>query len=328
MLAAAKMISGGHAPNPTRVIRSSRRRSLRINMLLLVVLFHTQAITAPLPEDTQRARVERVESRVRQINTGQFDQFEIHGFKRFNAADKGKLKHWVKTGVNATRDTLGVYPSRLIFHLVPKKSNQPVPWAYTRRDKPQRIYLHVDSRFQQEKFIRDWTIYHEISHLALPYLGGNYAWLAEGFASFMQYQIMANAGILEGSLEQNYQNKIAPHLKWFNSDLTPASIARRLMSQKQYPAAYWGSAYFFILADKILAEKHHTRLSKLISQYQFCCNERYASAGQVMNDLDGLLGAPVFTELLASFENSPARQLYPQAFSSNVTPTESVDALP
>jgi hypothetical protein len=298
-------------------------------LLLLLGAFLSQpSLGASSSHDTQAARFERVESRIKRINAGEFDKFEIHGFKRFSAPDKAKLTQWVKVGVNATRDTLGVYPSRLIFHLVPKKSNQPVPWAYTRRDNPQRIYLHVDSRFQQEKFIRDWTIYHEISHLALPYLGGNYAWLAEGFASFMQFQVMENAEILEGSLEQKYQNKIAPHLKWFNSDLPPASIAKRLMSQKHYPAAYWGSAYFFILADKALSEKHHTRLSKLISQYQLCCNEQYASAEQVMNDLDGLLGAPVFTELLASFENLPARQLYPLAFSSNVPPTESVKALP
>ncbi|WP_254700728.1 hypothetical protein [Paraglaciecola mesophila] len=266
--------------------------------------------------DNQAARVHKVESRIKRINAGEFDQFEIHGFKRFSAPDKAKLTQWVKVGVNATRDTLGVYPSRLIFHLVPKKSNQPVPWAYTRRDNPQRIYLHVDSRFGQDKFINDWTIYHEISHLAIPYLGARYAWLAEGFASFMQYQVMAKAGLLAGTIEQNYAKKIAPHLKWFNSDLSPASIARRLMSNKQYPAAYWGSAYFFILADNILQEQHDTRLTTLISQYQFCCNDPHASAEQLMSDLDGLLGASVFTPLLKSFESSAARQLYPEDFPS------------
>lgn len=284
-------------------------------LLLLLCAFLSQpSLGASSSLDTQAARVERVESRIKRINAGEFDQFEIHGFKRFSAPDKAKLTQWVKVGVNATRDTLGVYPSRLIFHLVPKKSNQPVPWAYTRRDNPQRIYLHVDSRFQQDKFINDWTIYHEISHLAIPYLGSRYAWLAEGFASFMQYQVMAKAGILAGTTEQNYTKKIAPHLKWFNSDLPPASIARRLMSNKQYPAAYWGSAYFFILADNFLQEQHNTRLTTLISQYQFCCNEPHAGAEQLMSDLDGLLGASVFTPLLESFESSPARQLYPEDF--------------
>lgn len=298
-----------------RSCKSKSRRKIALShfsaLMILSGAFASQpTFGASLSQDTQAARAHRVESRIKRINAGEFDQFEVHGFKRFSAADKAKLTQWIKVGVNATRDTLGVYPSRLIFHLVPKKSNQPVPWAYTRRDNPQRIYLHVDSRFGQDKFINDWTIYHEISHLAIPYLGTKYAWLAEGFASFMQYQVMAKADILAGTTEQNYTKKIAPHLKWFNSDLPPASIARRLMSNKQYPAAYWGSAYFFILADNILQEQHDTRLITLISQYQFCCNEPHASAEQLMSDLDGLLGAPVFTPLLASFESSPARQLY------------------
>ncbi|WP_233269105.1 hypothetical protein [Paraglaciecola sp. L1A13] len=283
-------------------------------LLALLIFFNLSLYAEPVFLDNQEVRAQRVESRIKKINAGEFDQFEIHGFKRFSPADKDKLKQWIKVGVNATRDTLGVYPSRLIFHLVPKKSNQPVPWAYTRRDTPQRIYLHVDSRFQQEKFINDWTIYHEISHLAIPYLGGDYAWLAEGFASFMQYQVMANAKVLTGTIDENYKKKITPHLKWFKSDLPPATIARRLMSKRQYPSAYWGSAYFFVLADNILTNQHQTSLTKLISQYQLCCNTPHTDVNQLMSDLDVLLGEPVFSQLLARFETQAARLIYPNEF--------------
>ena len=264
--------------------------------------------------DSVESRSLHVANTIEQINQGKFDQFEIHGLSRFDDEKKEVLKQWVKIGVNATRNALGVYPSRLIFHLVPKKSNQPVPWAYTRRDNPQRIYLHVDSRFPLQKFIDDWTIYHEISHLAIPYLGEKYAWLAEGFASFMQYQVMGKAGILDGTPEQHYRKKIAPHLKWFKSDLPPAAIARRLMNQKQYPAAYWGSAYFFILADNALSSQHNTSLARLISQYQLCCHARHGDVNQLMNDLDTLLGGSVMTKLLSEFEHQPAREIYPIEF--------------
>ena len=299
----------------TNCTRSASHKSVSrysYGCLSVLFLFFNLSLGAePVYLDNQALRIQRVEDRIKKINSGEFDQFEIHGFKRFSPADKDKLKHWVKVGVNATRDTLGVYPSRLIFHLVPKKSNQPVPWAYTRRDNPQRIYLHVDSRFQQDKFNQDWTIYHEISHLAIPYLGGDYAWFAEGFASFMQYQVMENAGVLSGTIDENYQKKIAPHLKWFKSDLPPAAIARRLMSQKQYPSAYWGSAYFFVVANNILTNKHQTSLTKLIRQYQLCCNAPHGDVAQLMSDLDILLGEPVFSKLLTRFETQAARTIYP-----------------
>ncbi|WP_232787695.1 hypothetical protein [Paraglaciecola sp. MB-3u-78] len=115
------------------------------------------------------------------------------------------LQSWLTLGVNATRATLGIYPTPLSLHLYQKKSNQPVPWAYTRRGGKGSVHFHVDTRFGLTKFIDDWTLYHELAHMALPYLGPEYRWLSEDFASFMQYQIMLQAGVLKGDLSEHYR---------------------------------------------------------------------------------------------------------------------------
>lgn len=252
---------------------------------------------------------------INDINQGKYDPFKVHGLSAFSAAQKTLIRQWISHGVNASRDTLGVYPQTLEFFVYEKKANQPVPWAHTRRGITESIHLYIDKRFPVDKFINDWTLYHEISHLALPFLGEHYAWLSEGFASFMQYQIMAKADILPGPLPLSYQHKIAPHLKWFASDLSPADIARRLMQQNNYPAAYWGGAWFFVLADRQLRTRHHISLTSLIAQYQLCCRHTDSSAAQLMASLDSLIDEPLFSQLLYNYEHQAAREIYPGDFS-------------
>ncbi|MDU0354720.1 hypothetical protein RS130_13060 [Paraglaciecola aquimarina] len=235
-------------------------------------------------------------------------------YRILSKVKKSLLTEWVTKGVNATRATLGVYPNTLNFYLYPKKAKQPVPWAHTRRDEHESVHLYVDSRFPLDKFIKDWTIYHEIAHLAIPYLGSKYSWLSEGFASFMQYQIMHQAGILAGSLHSNYHQKISPHLRWFNSELTAASIAQRLMKNEQYPAAYWGSAYFFVLADKQLRQAHQVNLVELISHYQDCCRQNDNNVHDLMQSLDNMLETKILANLLQQYENAAAKTLYPEHF--------------
>jgi hypothetical protein len=242
------------------------------------------------------------------------DQFKVNGLSAFKNEQATMLKSWLTQGVNATRDTLGVYPIPLALHLYPRKSNQPVPWAYTRRDGDGSVHLHVDVRFELTKFVDDWTIYHELAHMALPYLGDKYRWFSEGFASFMQYQIMAQAGLLKGTLDENYHIKISPHLRWFNSNLTAASIATRLMDNQQYPAAYWGGSYFFVIANRLLVERHDTTLTELLTYYQDCCRISDNDLADVVTSLDDILGEKLFSSLLNRYENAPAHELYPENF--------------
>lgn len=242
------------------------------------------------------------------------NQFSVHGLSAFKSEKSIMLESWLTTGVNATRATLGIYPTPLSLHIFAKKSNQPVPWAHTVRDGRGTIHFYVDTRFPLNKFINDWTIYHELAHMALPYLGSEYRWFSEGFASFMQYQIMADMGILEGSLTSSYEKKIAPHLRWFNSNLPAAEVAKRRLEKRDYPAGYWGGAYFFVLAEQQLKTKKNMSLASLIAIYQDCCRAADNNINELVKSLDNLIGEPLFATLLKQYETAPAKILYPEYF--------------
>lgn len=237
--------------------------------------------------------------------------YVVKGAEQFIPEQQQKLTKWLDYGVTQTAKVLGDYPFTMELHLNPRQSRQPVPWANTWRAGVQSVHLYVDSRFSLQHFINDWTLYHELSHLALPYLGDRHAWFAEGFASFMQYQIMQQAGLLQSAPVQLYRDKLAPHLRWYNSDYTVTEVASRLLRQAKYPAAYWGSAWFFVMADEQLMQKKGMKLTALISRYQHCCRLQDNTLQEVLISLDTLSDTDLFTQLYQQFTQTPARDVIP-----------------
>ena len=86
------------------------------------------------------------------------------------------------------------------------------------------------------------------------------------------------------------------------------------MDNQQYPAAWWGGAYFFVSAEQLLVQKHNTTLTELISHYQECCRANDNNLAEVIASLDDILNDPLFSHLLKRYESAPARDLYPENF--------------
>ena len=115
----------------------------------------------------------------------------------FAKEEKTMVELWVNKVHDATTKLLGPYPFDIHYHIYERaNSREPVPWANTWRYPEQSIHFYIDPEYKYESFIEDWTAPHEISHLSLPYIGERNSWFAEGYASFMQYQVMKTMGIL------------------------------------------------------------------------------------------------------------------------------------
>ena len=236
-------------------------------------------------------------------------RYRVHGLEAFDRGEQERLVRWLHHAVEATRNTLGPYPFDVDLYLYRRPANEPVPHAHTWRGGGQSVHFYVDPGHPLPRFIEDWTAYHEIAHLALPYLGERQAWFAEGFASYLQYQIMADAGLLQETPLARYRRLLRPHLHHYQTRAGAAQTAQRLMARHNYPAAYWGGAWFFVLADEALQSRYGSRLTALLGEYLACCRRHDRSLSQVIASLDRLLNDTLFRDLLTQFERRPAREL-------------------
>lgn len=237
---------------------------------------------------------------------------QLYGLSEFPKAEQQKLKLWLDQSFNATNQVLGAYPLFTEVHLSRRTASEPVPWAYTQRMDKQQVFFQVDSSFELTQFQQDWTAAHEFSHLALPLLDREDLWFAEGFASFMQYQVLQQQQQLTNSPTYWYQQKLKPLAPLLQASTLPFITQLKLwLKQRNYKAAYWGSALFFMEADQVLI-RQGSNLPLLIQKYQRQNRLTDQNLNQLISSLDALLNTPVFLPLLLKYQQQSGQQLWRQ----------------
>ena len=229
----------------------------------------------------------------------------------FDSVERKKVERWLTEVNGAVEATLGVYPFEMHFHIYRRNnSREPVPWANTRRDDMQGVNFHIDPTYPLQSFLDDWTAPHEISHLSIPFLGRNYAWFAEGYASFMQYQIMERLGIYTNDqLSEKYAGKLKRVKPLYDRDKDFVTVAKELQSRNRYSDMYWGGASFFLNLDESLKRMHNISLTELIQEYLTCCRMEDDTLEEVIDSWDRIIGGTACSELLNSYRTEPASEV-------------------
>lgn len=259
------------------------RNNLSVLFLFLFFLLYSCSESTSSKENVEDTTVE--ESDQEEYKLVENKELIWHFEDEFTQEEKEFLKSWIQKVFDATQNILGAYPfpTHIYFHNA-GKSSEPVPWAHTRRAPTQQVHFHVDLNFTEEEFINDWTAPHEISHLSIPFLGKANSWFAEGYASFMQYQIMKELGIYTAEeIENKYIQKFKKCLSYVDDE--DGSFDELLMLQRQYhnyPVMYWGGAFFFYTLDQKLKE-HDQSLLSLINDYLACCRNEDRNINDVIS---------------------------------------------
>lgn len=235
-----------------------------------------------------------------------------HWEDTFSAAEKTKLQNWLLETTEAVEQTLGSYPFRVHYYLHRMEGRgEPVPWARTTRFDEQGVHFHVDPSYSLETFLADWTAPHEISHLSIPYLGRSESWFAEGYATYLQCQVMLTMGYYDAeSLDAHYRKKLDEMRSAYRSAEPFVEVARDLGKSYRFPEMYWGSMYFFYTLDQELKAKG-TALTNLIGKYLDCCRMRDEDADldQVIRSWDKLIGSSLASKHLQAYRTQPAREI-------------------
>lgn len=222
----------------------------------------------------------------------------------FSGREKARLKVWITRTVAAVETLVGPYPFDVHIHFynMPGRG-EPVPWANTRRGRVQGVNFYVDPSSSLQSFLEDWTAPHELSHLLIPSVGDRYGWFAEGFASYMQYQVMMELGVLnQKQVADNYQRHVTRAYENYPFHRLPFDrAAGELRRRRAYPTLYWGGAVYFLQADFKLRQQNSS-LTELLAHYVACCRTQPKRLADLVEKLDGLSDSDIFSSQLRAMK--------------------------
>ena len=236
-----------------------------------------------------------------------------HWEDSFSAAEQARLTGWVTAVHESVERAVAPFPFDVDLHFHRAYyARSPVPWANTRRSGRQGVNLHVDPHYSHVELMADWTAYHELAHLYLPYLGRRHSWFAEGFASFLQYPLMKSAGVMtEAEVQSAYSRKIrTAAAKYDLGDMTFIDAVPVLRARREFPTAYWGGAVYFLNVDRELRSSG-TALVDVLRQFVTCCRQRRYELDSLVAELDRIADNDAFSRQLTEFRTRKGFPDYP-----------------
>lgn len=232
----------------------------------------------------------------------------IHWEDSFTTDEKSKVKSWLVTVFSATKSTLGKYPFKTHLYIHRSKNkNEPVPWANTSRGKNQSVHFHINPDFTLDDFLKDWTAPHEISHLSIPFVGKENSWFSEGYASYMQYQIMKTQGIYpHEEVEEKYWKRFLKCKPSYQTTLPFPEAAINLKKEWNYPDMYWGGATFFWKLNNLYLDEIGLSLTQVVIKYEGCCRVNNSTPEELVLVWDAVTETKLASQLLESYKTQPA----------------------
>lgn len=224
-----------------------------------------------------------------------------HWEDRFSEPERARLTRWITDTAADVEKLVAPYPFDVhISFYRAERGDSPVPWASTVRSRRQGVNFHVNPDRSLDEFFADWTAPHELSHLLIPWVGRSNAWFTEGFASYMQYQVMHAMRIIDDEqMMQRYRTKIGQAQQRYDlHDIPFVDAAPELVARRQYPTMYWGGALYFLRVDHQLQQRGSSLL-EVLRRFVECCRADTRGFDGVVEALDRIAGEPLFSDQLA-----------------------------
>ncbi len=240
-----------------------------------------------------------------------------HWQDKFSISEKEKLKQWISTTITGVEKLIGHYPFAIhIYFHRQDKASEPVPWAHTQRSRRQGVHFYVNPTYSLKAFLSDWTAPHELSHLSFPFLDSKNAWFSEGFASYMQYQVMKVMGVLtEQEVIQRYKKRVIQASRKYPYSKQPFAIAaKKLKRHRQYPTMYWGGAVYFLQVDTYLKLQSKKSFITILKKYLECCYIREDSIDHLVQQLDTIAQTGIFSKQLTNYRRKQGFPDYKNVF--------------
>ncbi len=219
----------------------------------------------------------------------------------FTDDERKTTYQWLKEVSRALRTVYGEYPQDH-FRITIKRSRArpgPVPWGHVERGDPTNVLLVINPEYGYDALINDWTAFHELSHLLIPYRGHGNVWFSEGLATYYQNIIQGRLGLLNqsqmwGKIAAGFERgKKQQH--WNNTNLT--EVSDQMRENRQFMRVHWSGVLYWLSADVQLRKLGKGTLDDALKLLKDCCEFKSMSAKAIAHKLDTLTSSNVFVPL-------------------------------
>lgn len=249
------------------------------------------------------------------LSAAQLDHI-VYGDQRISISYQATLSQqerkttyqWLSKVTDALRTVYGELPKDNYSITIKRSSSRsgPVPWGHVERGEPTNVLLVINPELGYDALLDDWTAFHEMSHLLIPYLGHGNIWFSEGLATYYQNIIQARSGLLD---ETHLWEKISAGFErgkkqqsWNNITLTETS--NKMKQNRQFMRVHWSGVLYWLNADVELRKQGKASLDEALRLLKNCCEHRSMSASAIAHKLDALTSSNVFVPLFDLYRES------------------------
>lgn len=213
-------------------------RALQALVLICLIL---------IPSKSSRARQTTQQDTTLRIAGGQIDVTLPDEQMRVSAPE---LLAWVKAAAHAVSEYYGQFPVKHLTLHIRSGNGAGVRHGMTYPRGGGLILISVGKETAVDDLKTDWTLTHEMTHLAFPNMQEDHHWIEEGIATYVEPVARAQVGQL--SVEEVWRSVVRDMPKG-----EPESGDQGLDNTHTWGRTYWGGALFCLVADVQIREKTH-----------------------------------------------------------------------
>jgi len=213
------------------------------------------------------------------------------------------IRQWILDAAQSVAGYFGRFPvPRAVIEVHLQVGRKGVFGGVTYGDVPARTKIAVGERTSAEDLRNDWTMTHELTHMAFPNVPRQHHWIEEGIATYVEPVARAQAGLLP--VEEVWEEMLRDMPKGL-----PGSDARGLDQTHSWASTYWGGALFCLLADVQFRERTSNRRG-----LQHALRGILRAGGNIQVEWplvralqigDDSVGVPVLMELYGRMKDTP-----------------------
>ena len=161
----------------------------------------------------------------------------------------GAIRTWIAAAAHAVSVYYGHFPvPRALIEVHPVSGRAGVLGGTTYGETPARTRISVGQLTSASELEDDWTMTHELVHIAFPSVARQHHWIEEGIATYVEPIARAQAGTL--TVERVWGDLMRDIPK-----CQPHSGDRGLDQTHTWASTYWGRALYCLFADVRIHEQ-------------------------------------------------------------------------